>query len=117
MSFFPNSSVVLGRAFTLDAAEAISGGVDDDVANLVAKSPITADAGGAVVQYRLLETTRAYGLGKLKEAVSPSCSRGVTPSFLRICSSAQNRMGDTYGGQIENIRTALDWAFSPAGAT
>jgi predicted ATPase/DNA-binding winged helix-turn-helix (wHTH) protein len=57
--------------FTLEAVEAvISGGesIVNQVANLVAKSLITADIGGDVVYYRLLETTRAYALDKLEES-------------------------------------------------
>jgi len=63
---------VFAGSFTLNAAQAIaaSGDIDasevgDHVADLVAKSLVTADVGGAVVHYRLLDTTRAYGLGKL----------------------------------------------------
>jgi len=42
--------------------------VVEGVANLVAKSLVSADVSGAVAHYRLLDTTRAYALGKLKEA-------------------------------------------------
>src|SRR5262245_45478555 len=66
---------VLAGGFTLDAARAIAAGpdidagtIDEHVANLVAKSLVTADIGDGVLHYRLLETTRAYGLVKLKEA-------------------------------------------------
>jgi predicted ATPase len=66
---------VLADAPTLDVAEAIASGpdidaadFDDDVANLVAKPFIIADVGGAVVQHKLLDTTRAYALAKLKES-------------------------------------------------
>jgi hypothetical protein len=39
---------------------------------LVAKSPAAADAGEDTVQYRLLETTRAYAMEKLNQ----SCAVG-----------------------------------------
>src|SRR5256886_6862146 len=62
-------------AFTLDAATAVTGSVDfpaadvaDSVANLVGKSLLSADVGGAIVHYRLLETTRAYAREKLIES-------------------------------------------------
>jgi len=38
------------------------------VLRLVAKSLVSADVGGAVAQYRLLDTTRAYALQKLAES-------------------------------------------------
>src|SRR5881296_825864 len=58
--------------FTLDAASAVAASVDipasdvvDSVANLVGKSLVSTDVGGAIVYYRLLETTRAYAREKL----------------------------------------------------
>jgi predicted ATPase len=61
--------------FTLEAASAVAADdgiapseVIDCVANLVTKSLVTADTGGAEVRYRLLETTRAYALEKLVQA-------------------------------------------------
>src|SRR6266536_4214324 len=62
-------------AFTLDAASAVAAGVDipasevaESVANLVGKSLVSADVGGALVDYRLLETTSAYAREKLIES-------------------------------------------------
>src|SRR5262249_12441308 len=58
--------------FTLESASAIAADAKTDVveglANLVAKSLVSADVGGAVVQYRLLDTTRAYARQKLTES-------------------------------------------------
>jgi predicted ATPase len=58
-------------AFTLESATAVAGDdstdVVDGVANLVAKSLVSADVSGPIVQYRLLDTTRAYALQKLIE--------------------------------------------------
>ena len=66
---------IFAGGFTLQAASAIAADdeiaaseVVDCVANLVAKSLVTADGGGATVRYRLLETTRAYALEKLVQA-------------------------------------------------
>src|SRR6266568_9003672 len=62
-------------AFTLDAASAVAAGVDipasvvtDAVADLVGKSLLSTDVGGASLHYRLLETTRAYAREKLTES-------------------------------------------------
>ena len=62
-------------AFTLESATAVIAGSGilgpeavESLANLVAKSLISADVSGAVAQYRLLDTTRAYALQKLAES-------------------------------------------------
>jgi predicted ATPase/DNA-binding winged helix-turn-helix (wHTH) protein len=120
-------SVFVG-AFTLDAAIAVAG--DDDInvvealAELVAKSLVSADVGGMIVWYRLLDTTRAYALEKLVESdelkatacrhaqyyrdlferAEPEWERQPTAEWLT-----------DYGHQIANLRAALDWAFSPGG--
>src|SRR5262249_18037367 len=63
---------VFSSVFTLDSARAVAADANFDVvegvANLVAKSLVSADVMGAVVQYRLLDTTRAYGMQKLTES-------------------------------------------------
>src|SRR5262249_20106501 len=92
---------------------------------LVAKSLITADVGNAVVNYRLLETTRVYGLGKLKESgESELFARRHAEYFRDLFERAETEWETrpaaewltAYGRQIDNVRTALDWAFSPGGA-
>ena len=59
-------------AFSLDSACAIATDdridrmrVVEDLANLVAKSLVAAEAGEVEVEYRLLDTTRSYALDKL----------------------------------------------------
>ncbi|MBV8401748.1 MAG: hypothetical protein JOZ17_23950 [Acetobacteraceae bacterium] len=66
---------VFAGAFTLDSATAVIAGsripgpeAVESLANLVAKSLVSADVSGAVAQYRLLDTTRAYALQKLAES-------------------------------------------------
>jgi predicted ATPase/DNA-binding winged helix-turn-helix (wHTH) protein len=63
---------VFAGPFTLESASAVAADsyttaaeVVERVANLVAKSLVSADVSGAVAHYRLLDTTRAYALGKL----------------------------------------------------
>jgi predicted ATPase len=124
---------VFAGAFTLDAAKAISAGPDIDardidhhVANLVAKSLITADVGGAVVHYKLLDTTRAYAIAKLKESgESDLLARRHAEYFRDLFERAETEWEtrpagewlSAYGRQIDNVRTALGWAFSPGGDT
>jgi len=124
---------VFAGGFTLDATQPITASTDidaadiaDHVANLVAKSLITADVGNAVVHYRLLETTRVYGLGKLKESgESELFARRHAEYFRHLFERAETEWETrpaaewltAYGRQIDNVRTALDWAFSPGGDT
>jgi predicted ATPase/DNA-binding winged helix-turn-helix (wHTH) protein len=62
------SSFTLQAASTVAATEEIGGSdIVDCAANLVAKSLVAADLGGATGWYRLLETTRAYALEKLTQ--------------------------------------------------
>src|SRR5260370_35348236 len=73
---------VFAGGFTMPAASAVA--ADDEIAasevvdcvvSLVTKSLVAADAGGPMVRYRLLETTRAYALEKL----APTARREPVP--------------------------------------
>ena len=59
-------------SFSLEAAQSVAAGnpvdggqVVEAVASLVAKSLVATEIGATLVRYRLLDTTRAYALGKL----------------------------------------------------
>jgi predicted ATPase/DNA-binding winged helix-turn-helix (wHTH) protein len=122
---------IFAGSFTLQAASAIAADdeiatseVVDCVANLVAKSLVTADGGGAKVRYRLLETTRAYSLEKLVQAGEfDTTARRHARRYLHLFESAEadaeTRPTDewlaNYVPRIDNLRAALDWAFSPSG--
>ena len=122
---------VFAGGFTLQAASAVvtddeiaAPDVVDCVASLVAKSLVTADSGGARVRYRLLETTRAYALEKLVQsgefdAVARRHAGRYLDLFEAAEAEAETRPTDDwladYGPRIDNVRAALDWAFSPGG--
>jgi predicted ATPase/DNA-binding winged helix-turn-helix (wHTH) protein len=122
---------VFAGGFTLQAARAVAAddgitGVDvvDCVANLVTKSLVTADSGGAMVRYRLLETTRAYALEQLVQAGEfEAAARRHAGRYLDLFEAAEaeseTRPTDEwladYGPRIDNVRAALDWAFSATG--
>jgi predicted ATPase len=96
--------------------------VDDCVASLIAKSLVTSDVGGAMRRYRLLETTRAYALEKLVESGEfDTVARRHASCYLDRFAEAEakTRPADEwlaeYGPSIDNVRAALDWAFSPSG--
>jgi predicted ATPase len=127
---------VLGRlslfagGLTLEAATQTAGsvgisesGVIDCVGNLVDKSLVTADI-GIEVRYWLLETTRAYALEKLIESgehgdVARRHAEYYWTLFQRAAAETKTRPAAewlaVYGLDIDNVRAALDWAFSPGG--
>jgi len=118
-------------AFTLDAAIAVAAGVDipdsevaDSVANLVGKSLVSTDVGGAIVYYRLLETTRAYAREKLIESAEFDHFARRHAEYLRdLLHHAEAELETrptvewlaAYRLYIDDVRTALDWAVSPSG--
>jgi predicted ATPase len=123
-------AVFTGR-FTLAAANAVAADTEFDasdvvegIANLVAKSLVSADVGAATVHYRLLETTRAYALDKLTESGElPQVARRHAEYFRNLFRQAGIEWDkrttaewlEAYGGLVDEVRAALDWAFSPNG--
>ena len=117
--------------FTLDAAlevltsatldrSTVLGAIDSLVAkSLVATSPL-----GAMMRYRLLDTTRAYALGIGIDDADELSIRHAT-YFRRwseqsgkewsISSSGIERASHFAG--VNNVRAALEWCFSPRGNT
>ncbi len=122
---------VFAGGFTLTAASAVAAsgeitpsGVVDCIGNLVAKSLVTADVGGPQARCRLLETTRAYAFEKLTERgeidqVVRRHAGFYRDLFERAVTEWERRstaeMLDAYGRDIDNLRAALNWAFSPTG--
>ena len=118
-------------AFTLDAASAVAASVDvpasevaDAVANLVGKSLVSTDVGGAMVHYRLLETTRAYARDKLIGSAEFDHFTRRHAEYLRDLFQHAEAELETrptvewlaaYRLYIDDVRTGLDWAFSPSG--
>ena len=117
--------------FTMEAAAAVATGeritaaeVFEGVANLATKSVIATDISGEVTFHRLLDTTRAYALEKLGdsgevEAVAHSHAEHYRDLFERAETEWETRptaewLADN-GRQIDNLRAALDWSFSPGG--
>jgi predicted ATPase/DNA-binding winged helix-turn-helix (wHTH) protein len=119
---------VFSSIFTLDSASAVAANANFDVvegvANLVAKSLVSADVGGAVVQYRLLDTTRAYAMQKLTESGEfEEHVRRHAEHHRDLFQRAEAEWDarptaewlEDYGRRIDDVRSALKWAFSPSG--
>jgi predicted ATPase/DNA-binding winged helix-turn-helix (wHTH) protein len=120
---------VFAGEFSLEAAiavmpEATAPRVVDDIADLVAKSLVVADLRGERAQYRLLDTTRLYGQEKLRGSGEYRQAVMRHADHFRHFFARAEPESDTlakadwlarFGGQIGNLRAALDWAFSPDG--
>ncbi|WP_158291913.1 ATP-binding protein [Paracraurococcus ruber] len=122
---------VFAGPFTLGAAEAVlaSDGVEgwrvaEAIGTLVAKSLVSADLRQAPVQYRLLETTRAFALEQLRArpamaALARRHAEHYRDRMLEAEAAWERTEARTwlalYGRDIDNVRAAHDWAFSPGG--
>ncbi|GAC1627218.1 MAG: winged helix-turn-helix domain-containing protein [Nevskia sp.] len=118
-------------SFALDAAQAVAvdGAISpecvvDAVSHLVAKSLISADLSGSRARYRLLETTRAYALDKLAENGETECNaQRYATHFCAVAKAAESEWEQrplkewtaAYTYAIDDVRSALDWSFSPRG--
>lgn len=122
---------VFPSRFTLESASKVlsnSGLAASDVINLfaslVTKSLIVADTEDAIPKYRLHSTTRAYALQKLidsgeLEQVSRRHAEQCRYSVEMVGGELQHQPAGewmvSYGELIDDVRSALIWAFSPTG--
>ena len=117
--------------FTLEAAAAVAAddalgaaNVLDGVVNLAAKSLLTTDVSGSSVHHRLLHMTRVYASTRLMDGPDGARTRRRHADYCRdLLARAEadwERMTRPqwlagYGAAIDDIRAALDWAFSADG--
>ena len=122
---------VFAGGFTVDAAAAVMAdpGLDaatvaDCIANLVTKSLIALDPTPGVTRWYLLETIRAYAIEKLAEHAEAGIAAEHHALYFRnlftpapsgsILGSSTDDLARRVR-EIDNVRAALDWSFSPAG--
>ena len=110
-------------AVAADPETELAPGVES-LASLVAKSLVTTESDGAVARYRLLDTTRAYASEKLdesgeREPLARRHAEYYRDVFARAELEWESRPGTEwlaeYAWRIDDVRAALDWAFSPGG--
>jgi predicted ATPase/DNA-binding winged helix-turn-helix (wHTH) protein len=121
---------IFAAGFTLEAAIAVMSDTADaltvveGIANLVAKSLLTLDGSVPSGRWRLLETIRAYALEKLVESGKAECVARLHAEFFRdlyasITSGPKLQPSSEdlvrHVREIDNVRAALDWSFSPPG--
>jgi predicted ATPase/DNA-binding winged helix-turn-helix (wHTH) protein len=97
--------------------------IADRIASLVEKSLIAGDFRGRMTRYRLLETTRAYALEKLKESGEfQNVARRHAEHYRDLLNAAAAEQASLTAERvvdfrhcIDDVRAALDWAFAPDG--
>jgi predicted ATPase len=122
---------VFAGSFTLAAASAVAASepigasdVVDCVAKLITKSLVATDANGASPHHRMLETTRAYALERfIQSGEADAVARRHANYYRQLLERADADKQTSsalpplaaYRREIDNLRSALDWAFSPSG--
>jgi predicted ATPase/DNA-binding winged helix-turn-helix (wHTH) protein len=119
---------VFPAGFTLEAAQAVGGragqAVLEELSSLVSKSLCEHVNATSPTRWRLLETIRAYGWEKLTEdGEYPGAVRRHAEYFRALISpmAASSKVWlsrddvASCAREIDNVRAALDWAFSTDG--
>jgi len=115
--------------FTLDAALAVAASLNVDhtvvfraIDSLCAKSMVATTPVGAMMRYRLLDTTRAYALEiGIEDTAAADLARRHAQFYYRYLdrhASLISPLEDTdqsLRDSLGNIRAALEWCFSPGG--
>lgn len=114
---------VFAGVFAVDGATAVSNGkpaeVVDALVQLAAKSLLVMDATDDMVTYRLLETTRAYSLERLRVSAEDDSIRRRHAEH--VCALLERAVAEwdqrtareweaTFGRVVDDLRGALAWA-------
>jgi len=124
---------VFPAGFTIDAATAVlrdiagdTSAILDSIANLFTKSLLVLDQTAPSARWRMLETIRVYALEKLAwHGEAEQAARCQAVYFRDVFVRSERGSGwrltrdDVSAGsrEIDNVRAALDWCFSPTGDT
>jgi predicted ATPase/DNA-binding XRE family transcriptional regulator len=110
---------VFRSSFSLDAANAVCTDAEigewcalDLLASLVDKSLLISELVGTEHRYRLFESVRAYAREKIGDEAQ-SLHRRHAEFYLRL----SERAGADLDRELENFRSALDWAIGEDGDT
>jgi predicted ATPase len=118
---------IFASGFTLEAAVAVTNDsaqvVLRGIANLVAKSLVTLDRSVSSGRWSLLETIRAYACEKLVESGEAKVIARRHALYYRGFLEPLNGFRSLppiddmlrYAREADNVRAALDWAFSSRG--
>jgi predicted ATPase/DNA-binding winged helix-turn-helix (wHTH) protein len=119
---------IFAGGFTLEGATAVTNEAEDPsivaegIASLVTKSLVAMDASAPSGRWRLLETIRAYAFDKLAEhgdAEQVARLHALFYQNLFVSIPPDVNLQPSIEGlsrqEIDNVRAALDWSFSPDG--
>jgi predicted ATPase/DNA-binding winged helix-turn-helix (wHTH) protein len=117
---------IFAGGFTLGAAVAVTLGagldassVMEGIGNLVAKSLVALDRSGKGSRWYMLETIRAYAFEKLtKHDEFAAVARWHATYFCDLFEPSLRLTQEELTSrirEIDNVRAALDWSFSPEG--
>jgi predicted ATPase/DNA-binding winged helix-turn-helix (wHTH) protein len=120
---------IFAGGFTLPAAAAVVDDLDGIqsrvarvITSLVYKSLVTMDRSPSTTRWNLLETIRAYALEKLAAHDEIGTAARRQAQFYRdlfasrrLDSHAPGEDMEQFIRELDNVRAALDWSFSPAG--
>jgi predicted ATPase/DNA-binding winged helix-turn-helix (wHTH) protein len=122
---------VFAGGFTLAAATAVmndtgldAAAITDGIANLAARSLLVLDRSEGPARWYLLETTRAYAQEKLTQHDQADLAARCHAAYFRDqfrppASGLATRLSEEelkrHVREVDNVRAALDWAFSPVG--
>jgi predicted ATPase/DNA-binding winged helix-turn-helix (wHTH) protein len=120
--------------FTLECAAAVAadaaGGaaersrVLDAVADLVEKSMVTTDPTEGDVRFRMLESSREFGLEQLRGSGElETILRRHATYYLSVCEDAHRQLPTraanvwiaAYRWRMDDVRAAMSWCFGPSG--
>jgi len=122
---------IFGGSFMLGAATAVAAcaalltpHVFNAVSKLAAKSLLTVETDDDVTSYRLLDNTRAYAYEKLSQsdegrAVASKhavyCQGLLIRAACELTTESIMKWVQRYGRVMNDLRTAMDWAFGEQG--
>ena len=122
---------IFADGFTVEAAASVGmepgtthADAIDRLADLVTRSLVVADVNGDQPWFRLLDTTRAYAIEKLDESGERErLERRRAEHYLQFFTLAEAEYEKlpaaqwlaAYERQLDDLRAALNWAFSPRG--
>jgi non-specific serine/threonine protein kinase len=119
---------IFPAGFTLEAADAVACNVESNgavgISSLVSKSLVILDGSENARRWRLLETVRVYSLEKLSDSGAlGAVTRRHAEFYLSLFAPFSNESNlrsaindlNRYRREVDNLRAALNWAFSPDG--
>ena len=121
---------VFAGSFNLHGVTAVTAGppiatkdIFDLLAKLVDKSLVMPLQGGDPTRYRLLETTRAFALEHLEKSGKSNRWKHLCTYMADLFSEAEHTWPTmpsaewlgAFEPELDNLRTALGWAFGPQG--